>query len=148
MPKIAVKQISDSASFDSLVTQIAEAKQNIKGWQDHQKKLEEELISLFSDVDSASDYEGSEAIESEKYRIKLVYKLTRSVDKEKADEILRGMGESPEHLFNVKYEYSSTLFRALDDEHRKTVLNSMTAKRAKTSVEITDKEQKNGKIDA
>ena len=144
MPKIAVKQINDSASFNSLITRLAEAKQNIKGWQDLQRKLEEQLISSFSDVDPSSDYEGSEAMESDRYRIKLVYKLTRSVDKEKADEILRKMGESPEHLFNVKYDYSSTLFRVLDDEHKKAVLNSMTAKRAKTSVEITDKEQNNG----
>lgn len=144
MPRIAVKQIGDSASFDSLIERISEAKQNIRGWQDVQKKLEEQLISSFSDVDPASDYEGSEALESDRFRIKLVYKLTRSVDKEKADEILQEMGERPEHIFNVKYDYSSTLFKTLDDEHRKAVLDSMTAKRAKTSVEITDKEKNNG----
>ena len=143
MPKIAVKQLAD-ASFDSLVAQIQEAKQNIKGWQDHQKQLEEQLISSFSDVDPSSDYEGSEAMESDAYKVKLTYKLTRTVNKEKADAILREMGESPEHLFNVKYDYSATLFKVLDDVHRKAVLDSTTAKRAKTSVEITDKEKNNG----
>ena len=144
MPKIPVREMNAVPEFDKLIGQMEEAKSSIKGWQDHLKRLEEQFIQRFSEIDPASDFEGAEAMESEAYKVKLNYKLTRSVDKEKADAILRSMGEAPEHLFNVKYDYSSTLFRTLDDVHRRAVLDSTTAKRARTSVEITKKEKDNG----
>lgn len=138
-----IRQIAD-ADFDSLMAQIDEAKTSIKGWEEHLKKLEAQAIERFSEIDQSSDFEGAESMESESYRLKLTYKLTRKVDKATADQEIRRLGLRPEELFIVKYDYSSSLYSRLDDEKREAVLDSMTTKRAKTSVEITRKERDNG----
>ena len=95
-----------------------------------------ELIELFSDIDPTSDFEGTESMQSDRYQVGFIYKLTRKVDKEKADEALMDIGRKPEELFTVKYDYSAQIYRDLDDEARKAVQDSMVTKRAKTSIEI------------
>lgn len=139
MPKIPVVTI-ESAEFDSLVAEISEAKKAIRDWQEYQKKREEKLEEMFSTIDPASDFEGIERLDGEKYTVKISHKLTRKVDKAKADEELRKLGCTPETLFNVKYDYSATLFGMLNDRQKAPVLDSTTTKRAKSSLEITIKE--------
>lgn len=137
MPKIPIVAI-ESAEFDSLVAEISEAKKAIRDWQEYQKKREEKLEEMFSTIDPASDFEGVERLDGNKYTVKISHKLTRKVDKAKAD--LKKLGCAPETLFNVKYDYSATLFGMLNDRQKAAVLDSTTTKRAKSSLEITIKE--------
>ena len=61
-------------------------------------------------------------------------------EKQMADYEIKKLGCMPETLFNVKYDYSATLFYKLNDEQKNAVLDSMTTKRARSSLEITLKE--------
>lgn len=140
----ASKKVENTRDFDALVSRMVEAKQYIDGWTKELRKLEEQLTELFSTVDAASDFEGTESMESEAYRVKFIYKLTRKVDKDKALEEIHRLGVRPEELFIVKYDYSSQLYARLNDEQRNAVLDSLTTKRAKTSIEISNKEKDNG----
>lgn len=139
MPKIPVVVI-ESDEFDQLVADINEAKDAVKKWQEYQKKKEEELEEKFSTIDSTSDFEGMERLDSDKYTVKITHKLTRKVDKKKADAELKKLRLLPEKLFNVKYDYSATIYNKLNDEQKNAVLDSMTTKRARSSLEITLKE--------
>ena len=139
MPKIPVVAI-ESSEFDQLVADINEAKDAVKKWQEYQKKKEEELEAKFSTIDPSSDFEGVERLDSEAYTVKITHKLTRKVDKQMADYEIKKLGCMPETLFNVKYDYSATLFYKLNDEQKNAVLDSMTTKRARSSLEITLKE--------
>lgn len=139
MPKIPVVAI-ESAEFDQLVAAINEAKDAVRKWQEYQKKKEEELEEKFSTIDPSSDFEGIEHLDSERYTVKITHKLTRKVDKRMADYEISKLGCIPETLFNVKYDYSATLFYKLNDEQKNAVLDSMTTKRARSSLEITLKE--------
>lgn len=124
------------ADFDKAVSEILYAKNEIEKWRKYQVEMEEYLTELCSAVEPTSDFEGTESMKSDKYQVGFVYKLTRKIDKEKADEILRERGESPESFFNVKYDYSATLFKTLSAEDQKVVQDSMITKRAKTAIEI------------
>lgn len=124
------------AKFDELVKDLQETKDHITACQNYMKAREEELLQLCSAVDPTSDFEGTESMKSNSYTVSFVYKLTRKIDKEKADEILRERGESPESFFNVKYDYSATLFKMLDADDQRVIQDSMITKRAKTAIEI------------
>lgn len=124
------------AKFDELVNDIQETKDHIVACQNYMKAKEEELLQLCSAVEPTSDFEGTESMKSDKYQVGFVYKLTRKIDKEKADELLRERGESPESFFSVKYDYSATLFKTLSAEDQRVVQDSMITKRAKTAIEI------------
>lgn len=140
----ASKKVENTRDFDALVSRMVEAKQYIDGWTKELRKLEEQLTELFSTVDAASDFEGTESMESEAYQVKFIYKLTRKVDKDKAEAEIHRLGIRPEELFIVKYDYSSQIYARLNDEQRNAVLDSLTTKRAKTSIEISNKEKDNG----
>lgn len=124
------------SKFDEIVKDLQETKAHIAECQNYMKAREEELLELCSAVEPTSDFEGTESMKSDKYQVGFVYKLTRKIDKEKADEILRERGESPESFFSVKYDYSATLFKTLSAEDQKVVQDSMITKRAKTAIEI------------
>ena len=124
------------ADFNNAVSEILYAKNEIEKWRKYQVEMEEYLTELCSAVEPTSDFEGTESMKSDKYQIGFVYKLTRKIDKEKADEILRERGESPESFFNVKYDYSATLFKMLGAEDQRVIQDSMITKRAKTAIEI------------
>lgn len=124
------------ADFNNAVSEILYAKNEIEKWRKYQVEMEEYLTGLCSAVEPTSDFEGTESMKSDKYQIGFVYKLTRKIDKEKADEILRERGESPESFFNVKYDYSATLFKMLGAEDQRVIQDSMITKRAKTAIEI------------
>ena len=124
------------ADFNNAVSEILYAKNEIEKWRKYQVEMEEYLTELCSAVEPTSDFEGTESMKSDKYQIGFVYKLTRKIDKEKADEILRERGESPESFFNVKYDYSATLFKMLGAEDQCVIQDSMITKRAKTAIEI------------
>lgn len=124
------------SKFDEIVKDLQETKAHIAECQNYMKAREEELLELCSAVEPTSDFEGTESMKSDKYQVGFVYKLTRKIDKEKADEILRERGESPESFFSVKYDYSVTLFKTLSAEDQRVVQDSMITKRAKTSIEI------------
>lgn len=124
------------ADFNNAISEILYAKNEIEKWRKYQVEMEEYLTELCSAVEPTSDFEGTESMKSDKYQIGFVYKLTRKIDKEKADEILRERGESPESFFNVKYDYSATLFKMLGAEDQRVIQDSMITKRAKTAIEI------------
>lgn len=124
------------SKFDEIVKDLSETKAHIAECQNYMKAREEELLELCSAIEPTSDFEGTESMKSDKYQVGFVYKLTRKIDKEKADEILRERGESPESFFSVKYDYSATLFKTLSTEDQKVVQDSMITKRAKTAIEI------------
>ena len=124
------------ADFNNAVSEILYAKSEIEKWQKYKVEMEEYLMELCSAVEPTSDFEGTESMKSDKYQVGFVYKLTRKIDKEKADEILRERGESPESFFSVKYDYSATLFKTLSAEDQRVVQDSMITKRAKTAIEI------------
>lgn len=124
------------AKFDEIVKDLLETKAHIAECQNYMKAREEELTELCSVVEPTSDFEGTESMKSDKYQVGFVYKLTRKIDKEKADELLRERGESPESFFNVKYDYSATLFKMLGVEDQRVIQDSMITKRAKTAIEI------------
>lgn len=124
------------AQFNELVQDIQETKAHIAECQDYMKAREEDLLQLCSAVDPTSDFEGTESMKSDRYQVGFVYKLTRKIDKEKADGFLREMGESPESFFSVKYDYSATLFKLLGADGQRVVQDSMITKRAKTAIEI------------
>ena len=124
------------ADFNNAVAEILYAKNEIEKWRKYQVEMEEYLTELCSAVEPTSDFEGTESMKSDKYQIGFVYKLTRKIDKEKADEILSGLGMKPEHFFNVKYDYSATIFNMLSPESQRVVQDSMITKRAKTAIEI------------
>ena len=124
------------AKFNEIVQDLAECKAHIKATQDYMQKREEELMLFLSVVDPTSDFEGTESMASDKYQVSFIYKLTRKIDKEKADEMLSDLGMKPEHFFNVKYDYSATLYKMLSPESQRVVQDSMITKRAKTSIEI------------
>ena len=124
------------AKFDEIVKDLLETKAHIAECQNYMKAREEELTELCSAVEPTSDFEGTESMKSDKYQVGFVYKLTRKIDKEKADELLRERGESPESFFNVKYDYSATLFKMLGAEGQRVIQDSMITKRAKTAIEI------------
>ena len=124
------------AEFERAVSEILYAKGLVEKWRKYQIEMEEYLTELCSAVEPTSDFEGTESMKSDKYQVGFVYKLTRKIDKEKADEILRERGESPESFFSVKYDYSATLFKTLSAEDQKVVQDSMITKRAKTAIEI------------
>ena len=124
------------SKFDEIVKDLQETKAHIAECQKWLLKREEELTELCSAVEPTSDFEGTESMKSDKYQVGFVYKLTRKIDKEKADEILRERGESPESFFSVKYDYSAPLFKTLSAEDQKVVQDSMITKRAKTAIEI------------
>lgn len=122
--------------FDELVKDIQETKDHIAACQNYMKAKEEELLQLCSAVDPTSDFEGTESMKSDSYTVSFIYKLTRKIDKEKADELLLERGEKPEKFFNVQYAYSATLFKLMDSEDRSLISDSMVTKRSKTSIEI------------
>lgn len=124
------------AKFDEIVKDIMETKAHIAECQQWLVKREEELLELCSAVEPTSDFEGTESMKSGKYQVGFVYKLTRKIDKEKADGMLSELGMKPEHFFNVKYDYSATLFKMLTPESQRVVQDSMITKRAKTAIEI------------
>ena len=124
------------ARFNEIVQDIQETKDHIAACQNYMKAKEEELMQLCSAVDPTSDFEGTESMKSDSYTVSFVYKLTRKIDKEKADELLRERGEKPESFFNVKYDYSATLFKMLGAEAQRVIQDSMITKRAKTAIEI------------
>lgn len=55
---------------------------------------------------------------------------------------MKALGKRPEELFNVKYDYSATIFKILDEKSREAVLESLVTKRAKTTIEIKPIEAK------
>lgn len=124
------------ADFNKAVSEILYAKNEIEKWRRYQVEMEEYLTELCSAVDPTSDFEGAESMKSDSYTVSFVYKLTRKIDKEKADELLRERGEKPESFFNVKYDYSATLFKMLGAEDQRVIQDSMITKRAKTAIEI------------
>ena len=124
------------ADFNNAVSEILYAKNEIEEWRKYQVEMEEYLAELCSAVEPTSDFEGTESMKSDKYQIGFIYKLTRKIDKEKADELLRERGEKPESFFNVKYDYSATLFKMLGAEDQRVIQDSMITKRAKTAIEI------------
>ena len=124
------------SKFDEIVKDLQETKAHIAECQNYMKAREDELLELCSAVEPTSDFEGTESMKSDRYQVGFIYKLTRKVDKEKADEALMDIGRKPEELFTVKYDYSAQIYRDLDDEARKAVQDSMVTKRAKTSIEI------------
>ncbi len=124
------------AKFNEIVKDLWECKAHIAECQNYMKAREDELIELFSSIEPTSDFEGTESMKSDLYKVGFLYKLTRKVDKEKADEILRERGERPEDFFNVKYDYSSTLFNALDEDRQRVIQDALLTKRAKTTIEI------------
>lgn len=133
-----IQEISQDklAKFDEIAKDLQETKAHIAECQKWLLKREEELIELCSAVEPTSDFEGTESMKSDRFQVGFVYKLTRKIDKEKADEILRERGESPESFFNVKYDYSATLFKMLSPEDQRVIQDSMITKRAKTAIEI------------
>ena len=134
----AIQEVSQDklARFDELVKDISECKEHIRKTQAYMQEREKELIELCSSIDPTSDFEGTESMKSDLYQVGFIYKLTRKVDKEMADDLLKHIGRKPEDLFNVKYDFSSQIYRELDDAAKKAVQESMTTKRAKTSIEI------------
>ena len=124
------------AEFDKAVSEILYAKNEIEKWRKYQVEMEEYLTELCSAVEPTSDFEGTESMKSDKYQVGFVYKLTRKIDKEKADELLSDLGMKPEHFFNVKYDYSATLFKMLGADDQRVIQDSMITKRAKTAIEI------------
>lgn len=124
------------AKFDELARDIAECKAHIRETQEYMAARESELLSLFSQIDPTGDFEGTESFSSDLYQVSIIHKLTKKINKEEADFLLKENGKRPEELFNVKYDYSATLFKTLDDEEKDIVLNSLETKRAKTSIDI------------
>ncbi len=141
---MAIEKVQEErkAKFDELAKDIMECKAHIKDVQAYMAEKEDELLKLYSAVDPTSDYEGNESMASEKYQVSFVYKLTKKVDKEEADSQLKALGKRPEELFNVKYDYSATIFKILDEKSREAVLESLVTKRAKTTIEIKPIEAK------
>ena len=131
--EIAADKLS---KFDEIVKDLQETKAHIAECQNYMKAKEEELLELCSEVEPTSDFEGTESMKSDKYQVGFVYKLTRKIDKEKADELLSDLGMKPEHFFNVKYDYSATLFKMLGADDQRVIQDSMITKRAKTAIEI------------
>ena len=129
-------ELSRADKFNEIAKDILECKAHIKEVQAYMADKEAELMELCSVVEPTSDFEGTESMQTESYRVGFVYKLSRKVDKEKADEILKELGKKPEVLFTVKYDYSAVLYNLLDDEGRRAVLDSTITKRAKTSIDI------------
>ncbi len=140
MPKVPTIQVKNKDKFDELVTRIAEAKSAIQAWQKALNHYQEEMLTTFSTYDESSDFEGVEAVESEKYLVKISHKLTRSVDKAKAEETAKRLGVSTGELYNVKYDFSKTIYNTLNDAQKEAVLETVITKRAKASFDISNKE--------
>lgn len=141
---MAIEKVQEErmAKFDELARDIMECKAHIKEVQAYMAEKEDELVKLYSGFDPTSDFEGMESMASDKYQVSFAYKLTKKVDKEKADVQLKTLGKRPEELFNVKYDYSATIFKILDEKSREAVLDSLVTKRAKTTIEIKPIEAK------
>lgn len=127
----------ESEEFDALLSKIEDAKHNLGEWQKHLDFLKDELKERFSEIDPTSDYEGTETLESDRYTVKITHKITRTIDKEKAKEIIWQTGLEPEKLFTVDYKYSATKYKEQNDENRKHILDCTVAKRAKAEFKFT-----------
>ena len=109
------------AKFNEIVKDLWECKAHIKATQEYMQGREDELIELFSSIEPTSDFEGTESMKSDLYQVGFLYKLTRKVDKEKADEIL---DDEQKYLMNNQFEamtrYSDVLGRRIYNEKVKT----------------------------
>lgn len=103
------------------------------------RALEDSLHLIFP----ATELEGTEDHELEGYAVKIVHKVTRTVDPEKLTELSEEYEIDDEiaRLFRFKPELNLAVFRAEDEEMQDLFNKVITTKQARPSVTITAVEQ-------
>lgn len=100
--------------------------------------LENKIISSYATQDPDQINEGTENLINPELGIgvKITYKLTKTIDKEKLEELCQELNKEPKHFCNVKYDYSATVFKALEPEEKQRFASIIKTKRAKTAVDL------------
>lgn len=98
------------------------------------RKIEDYVLEHFSAVDLTSDEKGTETLTSAdgNFRFVINHKVDVKVDMEQAKVMLDATGKAPEYFFNVKYDYSATINKMLDEENKQWLAGCLTYKRAKS----------------
>lgn len=132
-----IKKIDDALLAQAL-NDWQEINAKIKEFQDKKTKLEAYVMETYCDIDISSDATGTERIATPDSTVafKIEHKISTSVDKQRADEMLERMGVKPEHFFNVKYDYSISVAKGLTDQEKIALAPCLVKKRAKSSFTV------------
>lgn len=100
--------------------------------------LEQKIISDYATQDDSKVCEGTENLVNLEsgVGVKLTYKITRKINEDKLAKLCEETGEYPNHFCSVKYGYSATIFKGLQNEEKQKLLGIIEIKKAKTSVEL------------
>ena len=123
--------------FAELVTSY----QSLKTMKDDiDKKLTEtlEAIEDYTGADKSEPFEGRVKLNSGNLSVTLEYKMNYKVSNEDAKRICRETGLDPEHIFNVKYEFSKTKYVNVTAEELNVINQTVTQSRGKSSITIKE----------
>lgn len=127
--------------LEQLAAEYAEAKR-IKDEADGRMTAILHEIEEYTGVNKDTDYEGKKRILSGSMQITVEYKLTRSVQKDKALALCTKKGLNPLDVFNVKFDYPTKgLLEKMSADGKDIVYEATTIKRAKSALEIKEIEK-------
>lgn len=116
------------------------AKEAEKEATEDRRRIEDRIKSL---VGVAENLEGTETVEPDQFRIKIVGRIDRKVDSDKLQELAaeHGLTEHLSSLFRWKPEINMAVWKATDEAITKPLAAAITAKPGRPSVTIIRKEK-------
>lgn len=135
--KIDTIELNDE-KLEALAAEYEEAKR-IKDEADGRMTALLHDIEEYTGINKDTDYEGKKRLLSGKMQITVEYKLTRSVQKDKALALCSEKGLNPLDVFNVKLDYPTKgLLEKMPGVGRDIVYEATTIKRAKSALDIKE----------
>ena len=106
---------------------------------ERRRQIEDELVQMLA-IDP--QYDGTTFIETEKFKIKVVSRLNRKVDSEKAQEIAaeHGLTEHLSSLFRWKPEINMSAWKAADQSITEPLLDAITTTAGRPSFSISQEQ--------
>lgn len=128
-------------TIDSLARDLSETMAHIHECEAYADSLKGRLESLFSQ--KAEDYEGMETLNGGAYTVRLIHRVNRSIDLDRARTISETHGLALDEVFNLKPSFSKQKWNALPEIARNDLSTCVTVKKGKTGVQIDamDKEK-------
>lgn len=119
-------------NLDFLAGELLKAKQAEEQAKAERIKFEQLLIDVIGKKE-----EGTTSVETEKYVIKTVGKLTRNVDSTKLLDEVADLPDEVQDAFSWKASVSLTSYRELNEKHKEIADKYVEVKEAKPSVSVT-----------
>jgi len=127
-------------NIDILISAWVKAKEEERMAAEWRRTNEDRILKI---IGLAPEFTGTENIESNGYKVKIVGKHTRKVDIEKLQLLAaeNGLSEHLSALFRWKAEIQAEVWKATDQSITNPLLDAITTTSGRPSFAITPKEQ-------